>query len=70
MWCDENAHFDYCTIESNGDFYLSGYFHMESSGKWHLSGHNLVLKLDNGITYVCSVTGRSIIIDGCEYVKE
>lgn len=69
-WCDEYAHFDFCTIESNGDFYLTGHSHLEDpSGKWHLSGHNLVLKVDNGETYVCSVTGRSIIIDGREYEK-
>ena len=70
MWADANGHLDFCTIESNGDFNLYGHSHLEdSSGKWHLSGHNLVLKVDNGETYVCSVTGRSIIIDGREYEK-
>lgn len=69
VWCDENAHFDSCTIESNGNFYLSGYLSMETSGKWHLSGNNLVLKHSNGQTTVCGVTGRTLIINNREYAK-
>lgn len=69
VWCDENAHFDSCTIESNGNFYLSGYLNMETSGKWHLSGNNLVLKHSNGQTTVCGVTGRTLIINNREYAK-
>ena len=68
-WCDENAHFDSCTIESNGDFYMSGYLSMEASGKWHLSGHNIILKYDNGETIVCGVTDNALIINGYEYCK-
>ena len=68
-WCDEYAHFDSCTIESNGDFYLSGYHSMETSGKWHLDHSDLILKHDNGETTVCGVTGRTIIINGREYAK-
>ena len=69
VWCDENAHFDSCTIESNGNFCLSGYLSMETSGKWHLSGNNLVLKHSNGQTTVCGVTGRTLIINNREYAK-
>lgn len=69
VWCDENAHFDSCTIESNGKFYMSGYLSMETSGKWHLSGNNLVLKHSNGETTVCGVTGRTLIINNREYAK-
>ena len=69
VWCDENAHFDSCTIESNGKFYMSGYLSMETSGKWHLSGNNLVLKHSNGQTTVCGVTGRTLIINNREYAK-
>lgn len=70
VWCDENAHFDSCTIESNGKFHLSGYLSMETSGKWHLSGNNLVLKHSNGQTTVCGVTGRTLIINNREYAKK
>ena len=69
VWCDENAHFDSCTIESNGKFYMSGYLSMETSGKWHLSGNNLVLKHNNGQKTVCGVTGRTLIINNREYAK-
>ena len=69
VWCDENAHFDSCTIENNGKFYMSGYLSMETSGKWHLSGNNLVLKHSNGETTVCGVTGRTLIINNREYAK-
>jgi hypothetical protein len=69
VWCDENAHFDSCTIESNGKFHLSGYLSMETSGKWHLSGNNLVLKHNNGQKTVCGVTGRTLIINNREYAK-
>lgn len=69
VWFDENAHFDSCTIESKGDFYMSGYLSMEASGKWHLSGHNIVLKYDNGETIVCGVKDNAIIINGNEYYK-
>lgn len=69
MWCDANAHFDTCTVESNGDFYLYGYLSGDLSGKWHLSGHNLVLKFENGSRAVCGVTGKTIIINGREYGK-
>jgi hypothetical protein len=68
-WCDENAHFDSCTIESNGKFYMSGYLSMETSGKWHLSGNNIVLKHNNGQKTVCGVTGRTLIINNREYAK-
>lgn len=68
-WCDEYAHFDSCTIESKGDFYMSGYLSMEASGKWHLSGHNIVLKYDNGETIVCGVKDNALIINGYEYYK-
>ena len=68
-WCDENAHFDSCTIESKGDFYMSGYLSMEASGKWHLSGHNIILKYDNGETIVCGVKDNALIINGYEYCK-
>ena len=68
-WCDEYAHFDSCLIKSNGDFYLSGYVHGDVNGKWHLSGHNLVLKFKNGSTAVCGVTGKSLLINGREYEK-
>ena len=68
-WCDENAHFDSCTIESKGDFYMSGYLSMEASGKWHLSGHNIILKYDNGETIVCGVKDNALIINGYEYYK-
>ena len=66
-WCDENAHFDSCTIESKGDFYMTGYLSMEASGKWHLSGHNIILKYDNGEEIVCGVKDRTLIINGYEY---
>ena len=69
MWCDANAHFDTCTVESNGDFYLYGYLSGDLSGKWHLSGHNLVLKFKNGSSAVCGVTGKTIVINGREYEK-
>lgn len=69
MWCDANAHFDTCTVESNGDFYLYGYLSGDLSGKWHLSGHNLVLKFENGSRAVCGVTGKTIVINGREYEK-
>ncbi|MDO5497830.1 MAG: SH3 domain-containing protein [Alistipes sp.] len=68
-WCDEYAHFDSCTIESKGDFYMSGYLSMEASGKWHLSGHNIILKYDNGKTIVCGVKDNALIINGYEYYK-
>ena len=68
-WCDEYAHFDSCTIKSNGDFYLSGYLSGDVSGKWHLSGHNLVLKFKNGSSAVCGVTGKTIVINNREYEK-
>lgn len=68
-WADENAHFDSCTIESKGDFYMSGYLSMEASGKWHLSGHNIILKYDNGKTIVCGVKDNALIINGYEYYK-
>lgn len=69
VWSDENAHFDSCTIESKGDFYMSGYLSMEASGKWHLSGHNIILKYDNGKTIVCGVKDNALIINGYEYYK-
>lgn len=68
-WCDEYAHFDSCTIESKGDFYMSGYLSMEASGKWHLSGHNIILKYDNGKTIVCGVKDNVLTINGYEYYK-
>ena len=68
-WCDENAHFDSCTIESKGDFYMSGYLSMEASGKWHLSGSDIVLEYEDGKTYVCTVTDNALIINGYEYYK-
>lgn len=68
-WCDENAHFDSCTIESKGDFYMSGYLSMEASGKWHLSGSDIVLEYEDGKTHVCTVTDNAIIINGYEYYK-
>ena len=68
-WCDEYAHFDSCTVESNGDFYLYGYLSGYLSGKWHLSGHNLVLKFKNGSSAVCGVTGKTIVINNREYEK-
>lgn len=68
-WCDEYAHFDYCTIKSNGDFRLTGYLSGDVSGKWHLSGHNLVLKFKNGSSAVCGVTGKTIVINNREYDK-
>ena len=66
---DENAHSDSCTIESKGDFHMSGYLSMEASGKWHLSGHNIILKYDNGETIVCGVKDNALIINGYEYCK-
>ena len=68
-WCDENAHFDSCTIESKGDFYMSGYLSMEASGKWHLSGSDIILEYEDGKTHVCTVTDNAIIINGYEYYK-
>lgn len=68
-WCDENAHFDSCTIESKGDFYMSGYLSMEASGKWHLSGSDIILEYEDGKTYVCTVTDNALIINGYEYYK-
>ena len=69
VWFDENAHSDSCTIESKGDFHMSGYLSMEASGKWHLSGHNIILKYDNGETIVCGVKDNALIINGYEYCK-
>ena len=69
VWADANAHFDTCTVESNGDFNLYGYLSGDVSGKWHLSGHNLVLKFENGSRAVCGVTGKTIVINGREYEK-
>ena len=68
-WCDENAHFDSCTIESKGDFYMSGYLSMEASGKWHLSGGDIILEYEDGTTNVCTVTDNALIINGYEYYK-
>lgn len=68
-WCDENAHFDSCTIESKGDFYMSGYLSMEASGKWHLSGSDIILEYEDGKTHVCTVTDNALIINGYEYYK-
>lgn len=68
-WCDENLHFDSCTIESKGDFYMSGYLSMEASGKWHLSGSDIVLEYEDGKTHVCTVTDNALIINGYEYYK-
>lgn len=70
VWCDEYAHFDSCTIESNGDFYMSGYLSMDTSGTWHLSGHNIVLEHNDGKTTVCSVNNRTLVINGHEYSAE
>ena len=67
LWCDENAHMDSCTIESNGNFNMEGYLSMEEKGTWYLSGHNIILKYSDGRTIACNVTGNTIIINGCEY---
>ena len=67
LWCDENAHMNSCTIESNGNFYMEGYLSMEEKGTWYLSGHNIILKYSDGRTIACNVTGNTIIINGCEY---
>ena len=69
LWCDEGAHMDSCTIESNGKFYMEGYLSMEASGKWHLSGHNIILKYDDGEEIVCGVKDRTLIINGYEYER-
>ena len=68
VWCDENAHFDTCTLESNGEFYRTGYLCREASGTWHLSGRDIVLEYEDGETTICTVADNdTLIIDGVEY---
>ena len=67
LWCDENAHMDSFTIESDGKFYQSGYLSLEKEGTWYLSGHNIILKYSDGRTIACNVTGNTIIVNDYEY---
>ena len=67
LWCDENAHMDSFTIESDGKFYQSGYLSMEEEGTWYLSGHNIIFKYSDGRTIACNVTGNTIIVNDYEY---
>jgi uncharacterized protein YgiM (DUF1202 family) len=69
LWCDENAHMNSCTIESNGNFYMEGYLSMEEKGTWYLSGHNIILKYSDGRTIACNVTGNTIIVNDYEYER-
>jgi hypothetical protein len=48
---------------------MSGYLSMEASGKWRLSGSDIILEYEDGKTHVCTVTDNALIINGYEYYK-
>jgi hypothetical protein len=70
LWVDPGAHINYCSIKNNGKFEMEGWAVGFTSGKWRLSGNNLILINDEGERTVCGVTHNTIIIDGNEYERD